>query len=324
VKVKSWLLIVLVILVGIVLILRFGGGRRKGEESLIAGFEPGLAHKIVIDGRERQTMLEKQGDIWIVTSEDSFPAEAGAADKILEAIQGFSRRDIVSTNPEKRAIYQVDSTGTEVRVEDATGVALASFVIGKVGPDYQSTFVRNANSDEVVLAAGYLAGTFERGKRTWQDLAIFALQPSSIAEMRLSRPAETFDLARNSEGQWYMARPESAACDQNRVQKLARALAYLRSDEIVGRMPLEGSGLDQPDSLVWFRLFDGTEGTLLFGAPAPGKSVYAKRQSDDVVYRLPTYRVHSLLPELERLLAAEEPEPQAATPTGPPATPAGQ
>lgn len=315
-KVKGWLVIVLVILAGIVLLLRLGGGRPKGEEPLVAGFERDLAHRIVIDGRDGRTVLERQGDIWIVTSEDSFPAEAGAVDKILERIQGFSRRDIVSTNPEKQAIYQVDSTGTEVRVEDATGVALASFILGKVGPDYQSTFVRSTNSDEVALTAGYLAGTFERGKRTWQDLAIFALEPSNITEMILSRPAETIGLARDNTGQWHITQPESAACDQNIVQKLARTLAYLRSDEIVGRTPVDGSGLDRPDSLVWFRLVDGTEESLLFGGPAAGVSVYAKRQTDDIVYRLPTYRVHSLLPELDRVLAPEEPEPQAGAPAG--------
>jgi hypothetical protein len=316
VKVKGWLLVVLVILVAIVLLLRLGGGRHKGEEPLIAGFEPDLAHRIVIDGREGRTVLEKQDGVWIAASEDSFPVEAAAADKILDVIKGFSRRDVVSKNPEKQAIYQVDTTGTEVKVEDATGVALASFIIGKVGPDYQSTFVRSAASDEVVLTPGYLAGTFERGTRTWQDLAVFALEPGNISEIVLSRPAETIGLARDGTGQWYITRPESAACDQNRVQKLARTLAYLRSDEIIGRMPVEGAGLDQPDSLVWFRLADGTEESLLFGDAAGGQSVYAKRQTDNVVYRLPTYRIHSLLPELARVVAREEPEPQAGAPAG--------
>jgi hypothetical protein len=315
-KVKGWLLIVLVVLIAIVLLLRLGGGRDKGEEPLVAGFDGDLAYRILIDGRQGRTVLERQGEVWIVTSEDSFPAEPSAVDKILEGIEGFSRHDVVSTNPAKQAIYQVDSSGTEVRVEDATGVALASLVIGKVGPDYQSTFLRRADSDEVVLTAGYLAGIFERGKRTWQDLAIYALEPGNITEMVLTRPAETIGLARDGAGQWHITRPESAACDQNRVQKLARTLAYLKADEILGRMPVAGSGLEEPDSLVWFKLADGTEQSLLFGDPVGGQSIHARRSSDDVVYRLPTYRIHSLLPELARVLAAEKSGPQAGAPAG--------
>jgi hypothetical protein len=147
----------------------------------------------------------------------------------------------------------------------------------------------------VALVPTYLPGMVERGKRTWQDLTVYALEPAEITDIRITRPAETVSMSRGIGGDWVMTYPESAACDQNRLQKLTRALAYLRSDEIVGRMPVAGSGLEQPDSLLWFRLADGVEQSLLFGSVADGKRVYTKRQQDDIVYILPTYRVHSLL-----------------------------
>lgn len=300
-KVSRKLVAALVILSAVFVVLRLTSDRGQKDDPLFPDFSAEAAARLTIQGRQAGTVLEKSNDVWIVTSEDSFPAEAGAVEKILEQIPGFSRKDRISSNPEKQALYQVDSAGVQVAVEDARGRSIAAFVVGKVGPDYQSTYVRDAESDDVVLVPSYLTPAFERGTRTWQDLTVYDLEPQEIAEIRLTRPGETVVLDRDQSGAWYISEPESAACDKGRVSRLVKSLAYLRADYIAGRAPVEGSGVDAPDSSLWFRTAGGVEDELLFGGRDENNRTYFRRKASDLVYILASHRIDSLLPGLREL-----------------------
>jgi hypothetical protein len=322
---KLILIGVLIALVAVFLISKYGFERKAGEEPLYPGLSAERAQTILVKGKSSEAQLDKVDGVWIVASEDSLPAEAQAVDNMFQRMAAFSRRDIVSANPEKQALYQVDSTGIEVTIKDASGKDLASFIIGKVGPDYQSTYVRDLKSDDVVLSAGYLPPIFDRGERTWQDRTIFSYEPSDIAEVVLTRPTGIVRLSRDKGGAWYISQPESAACDQGRVTRLVRTLAYLRGDGIVGRSPVAGSGLADADSSVWFKTTGGTEEHLRFGNRSESGQTYVRRDGSDVVFKLVSSRVAATLPRLDELLPKA---PQAASPgaSPPPAsgTPGGK
>jgi hypothetical protein len=304
-KVRTVLLIVLVVLIAVFVIIRFGTGRRGGEEPLFADFAPEKAARFVLEGADTTVVLGKTDDVWFATSEDSFPAEARAIEDMLAKVSAFSRKDIISSNPDKQALYQVDSMGVFVTIQDAGGDTLVRFVVGKPGPDYRSTYVRDFASNDVVLASGYLRPVFDRGKRTWQDRTVFSAEPDAILEMEITRPGEAFTLAMNDAGEWFISRPESASCDQAAANRLVRTLAYLRADDLAGRMPLPASGLAGSDSSVAFRTVAGIREVLLFGNQVEERRTYAKRAESDIVYLLATHRVGTLLPRLADLLAVE-------------------
>ena len=307
-KVKSSLVVALVVVVAIFLILQLASKRAEEDKPLFPQFRPEKAARIAIDGKDRRTVLEKQGEVWIVTSEDSFPAEASAVERIFDEIGKFSRKDVVSTNPSKHAVYNVDTTGTAVTIEDRDGDTLAAFVVGKVGPDYQSTYVRNVLTDEVILSPSYLPPVFERGGRTWQNLAIFDYEPFDIQKIHIDRPSEKVTLVRDSGGSWYISEPESLACDTDRVSRLVRTLAYLKGEEIAGRAPVEGSGLAEPDSSVWFELSNGKQEKLIFGDITDRKRIYTKAEPGNIVYLVASYKVNAIMPKLKHLRAKETEE----------------
>jgi hypothetical protein len=178
-------------------------------------------------------------------------------------------------------------------------------VVGKPGPDYQSTYVRDVGSGDVVLAPGYLRAVFDRGSRTWQDRTVFSLEPDTIDEMKIDRPGAAATLKRHAGGGWYISEPESAACDESRATRLVRTLAYLRCDELAGRMPSPASGLAEPDSAVGFRTSGGLREELIFGNRNENGQTYAKRTDSDIIYLLSSHRVDALLPRPDELRAAE-------------------
>jgi len=304
-RVSTVLVVVLAILIVVFLAIRFGGGRRDRERPLFPDFEPAEAARLVIEGGGNTVVLTESDDAWFVASEDSFPAEAGVVEDMLGKVTGFSRKDIISSNPEKQALYKVDSAGVFVSILDGHGDTLVGFVVGKPGLDYRSTYVRDVASGDVVLAPGYLRAVFDRGKRTWQDRTIYALEPDTIEEIKIGRPGESLTLRRNAAGEWFISEPESSACEQNRVARLVRTLAYLRCDELAGRMPSPASGLAEPDSTVGFRTADGLWKELLFGNRNDERQTYAKRTNSDIVYLLATHKVDAILPRPAELHVAE-------------------
>ncbi len=295
-RVSTVLVAVLAILIVVFLAVRFGGGRRGGEKPLFPDFEPAEAARLVIVGGENTAVLTESDGVWSVASEDSLPAEAGVVEDMLGRVAGFSRKDIISSNPEKQNLYQVDSAGVFVGILDARGDTLVRFVVGKPGPDYQSTYIRDAQSGDVVLAPGYLRAVFDRGKRTWQDRTIYALEPDTMEEIKIGRSGASLTLRRNPAGEWFISEPESSACNQDRVARLVRSLAYLRCDALAGRMPIPASGLAEADSAIGFRTAEGRREELLFGNRNEERQTYAKRTNSDIVYLLATHKVDAILP----------------------------
>lgn len=302
-KRNALLVAILVILLVVFLVLRFWGGRRAGEEPLYPDFDAARAVRFSVEAPEAVAALGRADGIWLVVSEDSLPAEAGAADRMLENITGFSRKDIISSNPEKYGLYKVDSTGVWVTVSNAPGDTLARFVVGKPGPDFRSTYVRDVASGDVILAPGYLQPVFDRGKRSWQDRTIFAFEPDEIVRIDIRRRDEALTLRKDGAGGWFAASPESTACDQQKMTRLTRTLAYLKCDDFAGRAPVPNAGLAEPDSSISLRTSGGIREELIFGGVDDTGQVLAKRAGSDIVYLLAAHRVEAMLPELADLCA---------------------
>jgi hypothetical protein len=304
-----WLVVALIVVGGIWGGLELRDRLAERSELLFPGFRSGDAAKITIRAADRRAVLQKQDGSWIVASEDSFPAEAQAVEDLLTAVAGLSRNDKISSNPEKHQLYQVDSSGVAVTLEDSRGKLVASLVVGRMGPDYQSTYVRDAGSGDVVLAQGYLGPVFDRGKRSWLDKRVFAVDPAEAVEMGASIPAGTTVLLRDPAEKWYLSRPESASCDQAAASRLLRSLAQLRCEAFAGRTARPDWGLAQADSAVWLKTRDGVEHRLLIGKSDESGRRYAARADGGPVYLISPVNVKAITPDAAALLPKQASQP---------------
>jgi hypothetical protein len=307
------LLLILAVLVVTYAIVSLSERRVAGPDPLFREFSAERAAGIYIYVGDTGVVLEKRDGSWMVPSEDSLPADPSGVEAILAKVASFSRNDRVSSNPEKRSLYQVDSAGVLVRIVDEEGDTTAAFVVGKVGPDYQSSYVRDTGSNDVILASGYLRSLFDRGERTWQDRLIFSCEPDDIAVIDIHRGEEEYVLSRGAGGEWYIAEPESAACRQQPLAGLVRMLAMLRCDNFAGRLPLPGSNVAGSDTTLGFTTTSGETHRLLFGSEDGNGFVHFVVDGSDIVYLLSRSKVNALVPPLEALLP-EEPSPGAALP----------
>jgi hypothetical protein len=295
----------LVLLAGIYTIVSFSDRRGSGPEPLFPDFEAETAAAIYIEASGEKVTLKKAAGGWTVPSEDSLPADPRGVEAILAKVADFSLKDRVSANPGKRSVYQVDTSGVFVSIVGEDGDTTAAFVVGKVGPDYQSSYVRDAWSDDVILTTGYLRSMFDRGEMTWQDRLVFHYKPDEISMITISRGEEKYTLSPGAGGEWHIAAPESSACRQDRATRLVRMLSILRCEDFAGRLPMPAANVDAGDTTLWFATVGGNEHRLAFGSENEQQRVYFVKDDSDIVYLLSRIKVNQLLPSLSEMLPEE-------------------
>jgi hypothetical protein len=190
------LLIVLVVLA----IATYFVLRRPGEQSstgfssqVLVDYDSSTVDKIEIRSATGTTMVEKQEGTWFVTSPIHFRADSNAVVAILSQGKRIELKDLVSSNPEKQRVFQVDSTGLLIRISEKD-MSRAAFRVGKTSSSFTETYVRRENSTEVYLANGFLSGTFNRQLKDLRDRTVFRVDVNSIKEVKFQYGDTTFTL----------------------------------------------------------------------------------------------------------------------------------
>ena len=319
-KTKQLLILggVLVVLAIVVLALENPFGKSEHEKQIEAAtplfpnFDKEQVTKIEIIATDGTATLSKQDGNWVVTSMDNYPADSEGVDELLTKVGEFKNTQRVSSNPEKQADFEVDSSGVETKLMDANDKVLAHLFVGKTTPGFLSSYVRAADSNDVYVAQGYLQSVFNKGTRTWKDRTIFDFNKGNVTELNISSPEETVELRLNTNGIWQMLKPEASAVNTNEVDTLLTTFSELKTDDFgEPQDDLAAYGLDTPQSVISAVLNDGTTATLYIGTEAEGK-LYVKREDKDTIFRLFTSNVDRLVKKSETL-KAEAPPPQVET-----------
>jgi hypothetical protein len=144
------------------LLPRISGGKK--DALLFPGFNPDEALSILIKDPSREQTLRRVNGEWKAANYYNYPADPQRVGELLRAVKDLRRASVVSRNPAKRAIYQVGEGGLEVRVMGSDDKTLAHLLVGKPSPDFTSTYIRRADSDEVIAAGGLIKSAFDRGE----------------------------------------------------------------------------------------------------------------------------------------------------------------
>ena len=319
-KTKQLLILggVFVVLAIVVLALENPFGKSKHEKKvetatpLFPDFDKEQVTKIEITATDGTTTLSKQESTWVVASMDNYPADSEGIAALLTKVDEFKNTQRVSSNPEKQAEFEVDSTGIEAKLIDVHDKVLAHLFVGKITPGFLSSYVRAADSNDVYVAQGNLQSVFNKGTRTWKDRTIFDFNKGIVTELNISSPEETVELRLDAEGTWQMLKPEAAAANTTEVDNLLTTLSGLDTDDFADAPDdLAEYGLDTPQSVISAALNDSTTATLFIGNEAEGK-LYVKRDDSNTVFRLFKSNVDRLIKKSDTL-KAEAPPPAVET-----------
>ena len=112
--------------------------------------DSGSVVKIEIRQPGKSVILENVGGVWSLTYPILFQADPMAVAQLLHGFSKFKVGSLISTNPEKQPMFQVDSSGTGITFTDRSGSATA-LIIGKMGPSFSEVYFRLPDSKNVYL-----------------------------------------------------------------------------------------------------------------------------------------------------------------------------
>ncbi len=217
--------------------------QRPGESStpessraVLVDYDSAAVDRIEVRSPNGQAVIERKGGVWMVTAPVRYRADDATVASALSSGKRMELKGLVSSNPEKRHVFQVDSTGTMVRMFEH-GAERTVFWIGKPSPSYTETYVRREGSNDVYLASGLFSSSFSRRTDEWRDKTIFRTDQDAIAGVTL-RFGDTTVVLTRQDSIWKVG--EEAAKTEN-VKSFIGALANLEAegfvDTAVAEMP---------------------------------------------------------------------------------------
>lgn len=311
------LALILVVLVGVAAL--FESNKRKSRaptgKPLFSTYSMEKADGIAVRGSGTDVDLRKQGDRWVVASEGWHEADPKLPKQILESIADFTSASLISNAPEKHATFQVDSTGTSVRVSSGSKV-VADFVAGKPGPDYMSTYVRPAGDQRVYLVPSNLSSMLNRGGESWRKTLLVDVDQSVITGYTTRNAKETVTVERAEDGTWKIKDPTPGDARPDIVSIVLRSLAQVRSTSFADTtLSPTQVGLEPDSASVVIRTADGSSYTLLIGATNEKSQSYTKLADSPTIYLVPRGRWNTVFRPLNTLIAPAV-TPEAAAPAG--------
>ncbi|HDS11443.1 MAG TPA: DUF4340 domain-containing protein [Candidatus Wirthbacteria bacterium] len=266
-KTKHLLLLAVVFLVLLALVQGLEYFNRKETTSRVEEFvqaDVEQLDRIEISYQEEFHRFGKQNNEWRLITPLDYKLNEINFNALLSKLEDFKTTNIISEAADKQEMFEVDQA-SGIRVSLYTGDLLVDdFFVGKISPDGNHTYVRQAESDQIKTARGTLRTIFNKTTNDWRDKTIWQIEPAETNRILVQRQGyEDFALAKNNEGMWQLENTEQEP-DINKVQLFVNGLFYLTAFGFVDEEDLL-SQLDFNDSVVQVTLTgqDGREQSLV-------------------------------------------------------------
>jgi Domain of unknown function (DUF4340) len=204
--------------------------------------------------------------------------------------------DVISNNPEKQSVYQVDDSGTHVVMKSGDRI-ITSFVVGKNGPSWPSSYLRIEDSNDVYLVREMLSQIF--GWSDWRNKTIMQLNSDLIQGLKWSNGLEIIQ----EEGEWKSILPKELVVEETKIQTVFDNLSNLEAIDIAD---IEVWNLNQQDADFVLEIYsnDNTSSKLAFWNHPKDEGdydYYVVREGDDSVYVLSKYVAENMEKKIEFL-----------------------
>lgn len=169
--------------------------------------------------------LENVGGKWMIVSPVQHPADANLVRQFIGKLSKFRVGSLISSNPNKQQLFQVDSSGTQLLIVDRAGNEV-SMVVGKMGPSFTEVYFRMPDSRDVYLGEGIDTWSINKDVREWRDKSILSMPSEAVKEVSYTVGKRMYAFSHDSAG-WKSGEKN---VDMN---PLLSTIANLRADDFV-------------------------------------------------------------------------------------------
>ncbi len=206
--------------------------RLVGEGDLFFDFDSSTVTAVHITSKSDTIILERRGTEWFVGKPLSYKADQQQVHSLVGLLANLRLETVVSSNPEKQSMFQVDSTGTRISLFDGT-TSVAGLIIGKVGNAVGETYVRADGSSDVALVQGSLTYIGSRPVRDWRDKTIIEVPKEQIQNVAYQYGDTTFTLTFRDSA-WFV---DDSPADPQVVNGVLASLAHFTAYDFVDMPP---------------------------------------------------------------------------------------
>ncbi len=225
----------LLIILGALLVLYFGvqftksDGRSKSLRSELVEIDTAKATMVEISGPKGDVKLTKNNEGWAVTLSGGEKAtKENVVKSLLQTLNTIEPSRLASRKKEAWRDYEVDSTGTRVKVYNGDKVA-TDIVLGRFGVEGQQSFysfVRLFEDENVYVANGFMKMSIYETANDYRDNSVLRLKKDSLTQISFTYPEGSFALV-NNDG-WFLGNQKA---DSASVAGFFQGLNYTTSKE---------------------------------------------------------------------------------------------
>lgn len=227
------LLAVLVVLAGVFVAERMEEHPGAPFHAQLVSLDPATVARIEIEGPKGRTVLERRPDGWRVTAPVDYPADQSLVTSTLSLLTNLSSNALISTNPKRAAVFEVDpdhAVKVSLYAADEADPRVR-LMVGKLTPGFTNTYVALAGSPEVHQVAGALRFQLERDGTAWRDKTVLSFDPARVVRVAL-KGKDAVAVVRGEEG-WNWApdapAPATGDVDGAAVERLVKQLSVLKA-----------------------------------------------------------------------------------------------
>ena len=281
---------IIFLIVFTVVLLRFafqGTGNSEALSGTVITFAKEKVNRLSINNPERgKYTLQKTMSGWTVQKEgevNSYPADEQAILSALDQIIELKPKSILTRNTSDFSRYQVDSTGTSVQLFDGEN-ELAGLIVGRfqfVSQQEFNTFVRNAESDDVVAVNGFIGSYFSKDLDNWRDKKVWKFDQKGIMQVDFVFPGDSsFTIRKVAEEKWV------SVMDTLNISSVNQSLAQLSNLNANGFI-YDGATVSNPSIRIITHLDSGVKQELdLQQSPSKAEDFIVKASNFTEVFTL--------------------------------------
>lgn len=270
------------------------------------------------------TVLTRMNGDWYTDPSKGYRADRNLVTGALTTVAGGLEGEVVSTNPDSFADYNVDEkSGTQVKLLGPGEKVEGELIVGKDGPASFTTYVRKPGENQVVNANKSLSYVFKKPEG-WRDRAILDFGANTITAVEAEGTSATWTLVKSDDA-WRMTSPAEHDAQMGKVTPLLSALANLRATDFVEAETTESLtefGLHPPRQKVTVTHEDRSTSpaqpirtVLLVGNPrgfGPGEPYYVRRADSPGVALINESQAGMISPGFSEIAVVQAPTPEEA------------
>lgn len=226
---RNLLIILIVLLAGFLVVnLTKRDGKSKSLRSELVTIDTAKVTRIEISSPNNSVELIKSEDTWEVTLPGGNKStKESAIESALDNLISIKPSRLASRKRDKWKDYQVDSTGTRVKVFQGDEVA-TDIVLGRFGVEGQRnfySFVRLFDDENVYVANNFMKMSISENPDDYREDTVIRLEKDSLTQISFNYPEGTFSLLKTND-RWFLGEQPA---DSAQVASFFQSLRYTTS-----------------------------------------------------------------------------------------------